>query len=69
MRGILTYIDHNKGYGYLRYGANKSIYFHRNHVADLHGFKGLCEGLWISFNIIKRGKNPMAVDVKRVIKV
>ena len=62
LRGVISRVLSDEGYGFLLTEDGKQVYFHRNAVHDLT-FEELQEGTEVTFNVEEGEKGPQATTV------
>jgi ribosomal subunit interface protein len=62
VRGVISKLFPDEGYGFILQDGGEEVYFHRNAVHDLR-FEDLQDGMEISFNVETGDKGPQATTV------
>ncbi|MEG1313191.1 MAG: cold shock domain-containing protein [Bacilli bacterium] len=68
MQGKVKWFSNEKGYGFIEYKENEDIFVHYSAI-DQDGYKTLCEGQLVSFNLLETSKGYQAIDVVLVKEV
>ena len=62
IRGVISKLFPDQGYGFILQQGGEEVYFHRNAVHDLR-FEDLQDGMEVSFNLEQGLKGPQATTV------
>jgi CspA family cold shock protein len=64
MKGIVTYYDIRKGYGFIRGDDGQTVFVHKTAIPFFDIF--LSRGESVEYHIDTTDKGPKAVDVKKI---
>jgi len=64
--GTVTFTDNLKGFGFIRREAGKDAFFVYSEVNGFEGMVELFAGDSVSFDIVKDGKGPRAVNIIKI---
>lgn len=62
MQGVVKWFNSLKGYGFITCEDGSDVFVHYSSIVK-DGFKSLEEGQNVTFDIVKGGKSPQAVNV------
>lgn len=65
IKGIVTWFNDSKGYGYISSPHSESIFVHYTAIEG-SGFKTLAEGQEVEFAIVTGPKGPQALHVNKI---
>jgi len=63
--GKVKWFDNKKGYGFIAQEGGQDVFVHHTSIIG-SGYKTLCEGEIVSFEIISTDKGPKAEKVRRI---
>lgn len=66
MRGNVKWFNNDKGYGFIEYVEGEDIFVHYSAIKQ-SGYKTLCEGQLVEFDLIRTEKGLQAVNVSAVV--
>lgn len=67
IRGVVSWFNDFKGYGFIRYPGNEDIGAFAHYTAiQGEGFKTLAEGQEVEFELIEGPKGPQCANIKAV---
>ena len=67
MRGSVKWFNNDKGYGFIEYVKDEDIFVHYSAIRQ-SGYKTLCEGQLVEFDLIRTEKGLQAVNVSATIE-
>lgn len=67
MRGNVKWFNNEKGYGFIEYKDNEDIFVHYSAIKQ-EGYKTLCEGQLVEFDLIETKKGLQAINVVVVVE-
>lgn len=67
MRGNVKWFNNEKGYGFIEYKNNEDIFVHYSAIKQ-EGYKTLCEGQLVEFDLIETKKGLQAINVVVVVE-
>lgn len=67
MRGNVKWFNNEKGYGFIEFRESEDIFVHYSAIRQ-NGYKTLCEGQLVEFDLIETDKGLQAINVSAVIE-
>ena len=65
VEGTVKWFSEKKGYGFIEQEEGGDVFVHYSSI-DIPGFKTLSEGERVSFDVEKRDRGPVAINVKKI---
>ena len=62
-KGVVKWFDDVKGYGYIENGNGEEIFVHFTEIIQDKGFRTLCQGDIVTFDIVHGEKGAIATNV------
>jgi len=64
--GVVKWFDNERGYGFISGNDGSDVYVHHLQVKEKTNDKDLHEGEQVTFDMIKKEKGPMAINVQKI---
>lgn len=65
MKGVVKWFDDAKGYGFIKREEGGDVFVHFTAIQE-DGFKTLCEGQAVLFDVIESTRGPQANNVMKM---
>ncbi|MBN1830074.1 MAG: cold-shock protein [Deltaproteobacteria bacterium] len=64
-KGVVKWFNDKKGYGFIKLENGQDLFVHFSSI-DMNGYKTLCEGDTVNFEIEETDRGSQAKDVRKI---